>query len=155
MKVYRGTMTKSKGRRNSAVEAVASKRSFFCFLNAVCCVGSLIGITVSIFLYYMSLVRDIRNTSRQIELTRQEIAETNRALQTLNNEHARLKQYSHIQQKIRQFRLPLVIVEHRQIRQKNMEIMTPLQASRVSFPANHGVAVAGNLPMNRNYSGRF
>ena len=154
MKVYRGTMTKGAKRRTSAVEAVASGRSFAGFFSAVLCVGSLIAITGGIFLYYMSLVRDIRHTSRQIELTRQNIEETNRALQALNNEQARLKKHSYIQQKIRQFRLPLAVVEHRQIKQKNMEILTPLQASRVMMPRTP-VAVAGNLPRARSYSGRF
>ena len=155
MKVYRGTIAKNKGRRSSAAGAAAAGRSFICFLNAVFCVGSLIAVTVGIFLYYMSLVRDIRNTSRQIEITRQEISETHRALQMLTNEQASLKQRSYIQRKIRQFRLPLVEVEHRQVRQKNMEILTPLQASRLSFPARLPVAVAGNMPRNTAYSSRF
>ena len=151
MKVYRGTMTKNKTRRNSAIDAAAAGRSFICFLNAIFCVGTLIAVTGGIFLYYMSLVRDIRNTSRQIELTKQEIAETHRALKTLSNENSRLSSYAHITQKVRQFRLPLVIVEHRQVRQTNMEILTPLQASLVKFPAQTPVAVAGNIPRANSY----
>lgn len=151
MKVYRGTMTKNKTRRNSAVEAAAAGRSFICFLNAICCVGTLVALTVGIFLYYMSLVRDIRHTSRQIELTRQEIAETNRSLKTLSNENSRLSSYAHITQKVRQFRLPLVIVEHRQVRQINMEILTPLQASLVKFPVQSPVAVAGNISRTKSF----
>jgi hypothetical protein len=154
MKVYRGTIATGKTRRKSAVDAVASGKSFMCFINAICYVGGLVGITVGVFLYYMSLVRDIRNTSRQIEITRQDIEETARALQTLNNEQARLKDHRYIQQKVRQFRLPLAVVEHRQIMQKNMEILTPLQASRVTMPRTP-VAVAGNLPRTQHYSGRF
>lgn len=154
MRVYRGTMTKGKNRKSSSKSAAGG--SFMRFVTVVCSAAALIAMFGGIFLYYMSLVQQIRNTDQLINSTEQQIADTHRALQSLSNEYARLSRYSHIKQKIAQFRLPLTLAHSRQVRQKNMEILTPLQASMITYPVRTvPVSVAGNLPQRRAFQRRY
>ncbi len=154
MKVYRGTIARNQSRKGSATAAVASGR-FMSFLTIVSIVFTVIAIVGGFFLYYMSLVQQIRITDRHIRDTKTQIAETHRSLQILTDEYARLTRYEHISAKIRQFRLPLALAHHSQIKMKNMEILTPLQASRETYPRRKPVAVAGNLRDLRNYQARY
>ena len=149
MKVYRGTMTKGKNRRGTSKSAAGS--NFMRFVTVVFAAVMVISGIGGIFLYGMSLEQQIRNTEQQINSAEQQIAETHRSLQILSNEYAKLSRYDHIKQKIAQFRLPLTLPHSRQVMQKNMAILTPLQASMIAYPARTSVAVAENMPSNVRY----
>lgn len=153
MKVYRGTIARGKSRK-STMSAAAASSGFIRFITTVSIAGMLIAAFGGGFFYYMSLVQQIRKTDRMISDTEQQIADTRRALQILSTEYSRLTRYEHIRDKIRAFRLPLTLAHHSQIKSKNMEILTPLQASQIRFPRHTQVAVAENLRRNRNYSNR-
>lgn len=153
MKVYRGTITRGKGRKGTAAKSAAGG-SLMYFVSIIFIGGVLIAGAGAFGLCYMSLVQQERNLDAQILATEKQIAETRRDLQTLNNEHARLTRFEHIRSKINQFRLPLVLAHHSQIKSKNMEVLTPLQASRVNYRQHRPVAVAGNLS-GRHRSGRY
>ena len=144
MNVYPGTMTNRKSgsaRKNNS----NAKNSFLHCLTVLMVIGTIIGIISLFSFYYMSLVSRIRNTDREIELTKRQITDTGRTLKTLNDEYARLSGYSHISSKIRQFRLPLAQVRPAQVCDRSMAIMTPLQASQVALPARRPTTVAGNI----------
>lgn len=154
MKVYRGTIARNKGRKGAAAKSAATGSLMYFFTILV--IGGVLIAGIGAFgMCYMSLVQQERNLDAQIRETEKQIAETQRDLQTLVNEYARLSRFEHIRSKIRQFNLPLTLAHHSQIKSKNMEILTPLQASRVTYPRQTPVAVAGNLPARRTYSGRY
>ena len=150
MKVYRGTITKGKNRRGSA--KAGSAGNFMRFVTIVSAAVVVIAGIGGIFLYGMSLEQQVRNTEQQINAAEQQIADTHRALQVLSNEYARLSRYEHIKQKIAQFRLPLTLPHSRQVVQKNMAVLTPLQASMISYPSRPAVAVAENISVRNRYS---
>ncbi len=154
MKVYRGTITRNQSRKGSASAAAANGR-FMSFVTIVSIVFTVIAIVGGFFLYYMSLVQQMRITDRHIQTTKQQIAETHRSLQVLTDEYARLTRYEYVCAKIRQFRLPLALAHHSQVKMKNMEILTPLQASRETYPRRNPVAVAGNLRNLHTYPARY
>lgn len=155
MKVYRGTVARGKSRKTTLTAAAASG-GLIRFVTTVSIAVMVIGAFAGGFLYYMSLIKEIRKTESQIRTAEQQIEDTRRALQVLNNERSRLTSATHIRNKVRDFRLPLVLVHHSQIKSKNMEILTPLQASQVIFPRRNPVSVAGNLPRrDRNLSVRY
>ena len=148
MKVYPGTSTRSR-RSKSAAPSGKSSNTFFVYLTTLTTFVTVIGVFGLFFMFYMSLIQESRNIDQRIENVKNQIADTNRSIKTLEDEYAKLSNLTHISAKIRQFRLPLVAASHHQIRNREMEILTPQQAMQIRLPENRPVSVAQNNSRQR------
>lgn len=148
MKVYPGTSTRSRRSKSSAPSG-RSNNTFFVYLTTLTTFVTVIGVCGLFFMFYMSLIQESRNIDQKIDNVKSQIADTNRSIKTLEDEYAKLSNLTHISAKIRQFRLPLVEAGHHQIRNREMEILTPLQAMQVRFPESRRGTVARNNHLRR------